>query len=120
MEEEDTETVVISLEAVAGNPLPIGPNRELRINILDDDMVTSIAEDPFSDIKIYPIPSQDYLHVEASAVADFELVDLSGNRLSQKISGREATWDVSGLPKGIYLVRIVKEDKALTRKVLIN
>lgn len=120
LEEEDTETVVISLEAVAGNPLPIGPNRELRINILDDDMVTSIAEDPFSDIKIYPIPSQDYLHVEASAVADFELVDLSGNRLSQKISGREATWDVSGLPKGIYLVRIVKEDKALTRKVLIN
>jgi len=53
-------------------------------------------------IVLYPNPGKD--EVWFSQVADFELFDTNGRLLT---SGRaEGAVDVSGLPKGMYLVRI--------------
>lgn len=66
------------------------------------------------DIKVYPNPVQDYLDIKINdyhEAAEIDIVDYSGRTvLAKQISSiGEYKLDVSGLSKGFYAIRIMKD-----------
>jgi uncharacterized Ntn-hydrolase superfamily protein len=75
-----------------------------------------------SGFLIYPNPVTDVLIVEnmTSEVVGIEIIDLVGRTLIHYPFSRKLEVDVSGLPKGIYLVRISGKSNHFTTKIVRN
>jgi len=74
-------------------------------------------------VSISPNPVHDLLMVNLTTNGDYRLTvtDLSGKSiLEKKFSRQTETLDVSGLPKGIYIIRICSEEKMLSAKFVRN
>jgi len=78
----------------------------------------------------YPCPATDrvtlsYYLPEGTRNVELSLYDLSGRRIATLLDGpgavgrNELAWDASTLPPGVYLVRLVADTGALTRRVVI-
>jgi hypothetical protein len=63
-----------------------------------------------NSISVYPIPSADILYVDMKDVTGYaalEVMDMTGREiLSQPVKSKIEQIDISGLDKGIYLLRI--------------
>jgi len=72
-------------------------------------VVTAIGDWPAEmDIKVYPNPVIDILHVEVAANTNFQLIDLEGHVLmNQSIEAGEETLNVNGLSAGTYFIRFL-------------
>ncbi len=78
------------------------------------------------DIKVYPIPAVDYIHIDFSSLAEnisIELVDLSG-RLIEKIRNliyeKEVVLNVTNVPPGIYILKISYADNTVYKKIVLD
>jgi hypothetical protein len=74
-------------------------------------------------IRTYPNPCQDYLHLESNALpagSRLQIVDFLGRTLhAQVLEGTpQTTLNVSGLPQGLYLLRILHQEEVLYRTTL--
>ncbi len=71
---------------------------------------TTIAGNYFlPELKLYPNPATDVLHIESSQAMDLELriIDLVGRvQLSQQLRNRHETINISGLAPGVYTVTV--------------
>lgn len=92
---------------------------------LNTGLTTGISN-PFSPLNpaIYPNPSGDYLVVETSVQANYNLTlsNLNGQEmLRQLLNNSSSRIDVSKLPSGVYFLKLVNPDGfAEVRKVVIN
>jgi hypothetical protein len=63
-----------------------------------------------SELRFYPNPAADFLHIENSTGESLsaEIYDLQGRRLLSFVflSGDRPQVDISGLEKGLYAIRI--------------
>lgn len=68
---------------------------------------------------VYPNPTSSVLSVKGfDRLQDVKLIDLMG-----KVVDLDATkdiWDVGGMARGVYVFRVVVEDKVYQKKVVIN
>ncbi|MEJ1238223.1 T9SS type A sorting domain-containing protein [Chryseolinea sp. T2] len=76
-------------------------------------------------IRIYPNPAPDKVYVEVRSKSDaaVELISTTGVQLrSAQLSGNDdlktATFDITSLPDGMYLVRVNAGTKTFTKKIL--
>lgn len=76
-------------------------------------------------VRIYPNPAPDKVHVEVRGKADaaVQLISTTGLQLrSTQLSGNDdlktATFDITSLPDGMYLVRVNVGAKTYTKKIL--
>jgi len=63
-----------------------------------------------SNVKVYPIPTASMVNVEStSTIKNIQVLDLSGKllRTSEFVGSREGKTDLSGLPNGMYLLRVI-------------
>jgi hypothetical protein len=87
-------------------------------NVADGALTNSV--DVLSDLplKIHPNPANNYVvleHIKGDATV--ELYDVLGKKvLSQKTTGSTATVDVSDLPKGIYVFKVLVDNGLQTGK----
>jgi hypothetical protein len=73
-----------------------------------------------SDISVFPNPVRENLDVKSLSGSSVSLINLSGSIIDSRIVGNESVrFDVSSLPQGIYLVRVVNNGNAVTRKVIV-
>ena len=79
------------------------------------DIQSGIKEVERTYIKIYPNPTRDILHF--SLAVTFELIDQQGKVLLKSDKAVESV-NVSGLPSGIYLVRIATDTGYRVMKVI--
>ena len=90
-----------------------------------------IGQEELSDgptIEIYPNPADEKLNIHLSGVSEsieLALLNIHGQLVCQeKINDRSVTiireLDVSGLPAGVYSVRIVSNSQIKTRKIIIE
>lgn len=78
----------------------------------------TLSNNSFEKIKvsIYPNPIQNELHIETGEVVNsVEIFDLLGKQILKSIN---KNIDVSGLEKGIYLVKINTDNGILTQKII--
>lgn len=67
------------------------------------------------DISIYPNPATTVLNLYSTGISDFELsiLDITGKVIeSDKMSDQRFTIDVSDLPSGVYMLRLVSDTGA--------
>lgn len=86
-------------------------------------VVTTIDEDESDNpnISIYPNPATDGFRLNGIADRTFViLLDSKGNIILSRLLNDSEYVDVSMLPKGVYLVRIVSERKNIYRKLIVN
>jgi hypothetical protein len=71
---------------------------------------TSVEEAPFTQVNLYPNPAQDRVTIDGLPSVDFvTLTDIQGRNIELRVfeQGHNSCWfDVSGLPSGIYLLRV--------------
>lgn len=79
------------------------------------ESVLGIAENNF-DVSVYPNPTQDFVTVNISNAAHFEVYSALGQRLlSGELTQNEKQIDFSNLSKGIYYVRVGNETLKIVR-----
>ena len=117
-----TDWLLILDDASLGYGAPGTANPLLKsMAVTDAPAVTAL--DPSKDKKeqdfIYPNPARDQFHImhEVSAEASVNIYDLQGKMiLSQQVN--DNTVDVSGLAHGIYIVKLVDNDKILISRLV--
>ncbi len=83
-------------------------------------MVTSVANN--KAISIYPNPASDIVNIKIAAAdmpAEYIITSMQGSVLMKgKFQGSNSTIDISALPKGIYVIKVLGHDRnTLTRKI---
>jgi len=81
---------------------------------------TGIADDPAKNVRVYPVPAKDMLHVEPGdmEVSLVELVNVLGQTVrSQQADSQRIVFDLNDLSEGLYIVRF---DGKPVRKITIN
>lgn len=95
----------------------------LRMNMQDPSI--SVAEIGNNKFQVYPNPASSQLTVqilEGNSSFGVELYDMLGNLVaeSKSVAASKTTIDVSGLAKGMYVVKTTVEGNSTTTKVSIN
>ena len=90
------------------------------VEIDDVDATTAVLDVKASSWSMYPNPATDVLALRnVTAGATWSVVTLDGRILNHGLGGALTTIDVSGLSRGIYLVRVESADHPVTQKPLV-
>jgi endonuclease I/chitodextrinase len=76
-----------------------------------------------NDFKIYPNPSNGNFNIifdNANQVHSVEIFSLLGQKVFEKNNSQNASISVTNLQKGTYLIKITKDSKSRTEKIIIN
>jgi hypothetical protein len=87
-----------------------------------NDLTLSIRNNSIEGLKIYPNPVRDgilYISTPANAEKSIAVYDVLGKQVLTTTTSNEAV-NVSGLMKGIYMVRITENSKTATLKLVIR
>lgn len=85
----------------------------------------STVEKKLPELKVYPNPASDVLHVELSRTngkaSEFELFDMVGHKVFSKTTFSNSNFDVDlkNLAKGVYFYTLKQEGNALITKKLV-
>ena len=78
-----------------------------------------IEDDNAAEVKVYPNPANDKVHVEGEGIESVALFDLLGNCLRNMDFNTSNTLNVSGLSKGIYVLMLTTQDGRIGYQKLI-
>ena len=70
-----------------------------------------------SKVKIFPNPTTDKMTVECVGMTQIEIYSAEG-KLVQRIEVENDVYQIDGLESGVYMLRIMKAEEVLTRKVI--
>ena len=70
---------------------------------------------------IYPNPASSYVNIEVKGLSHIQIIDLTGKTVLDKYTENDKIkFDVSGLTKGNYFIRIFRNKSVETRKLLLK
>lgn len=70
-------------------------------------------------LKIYPNPAKNNLTIESLQKAVVEILNIQGQKiLHQELQPRKIDIDISGLEKGVYILRLLSNDKTVVTKFI--
>lgn len=82
---------------------------------------SSVEEFNNFGISIYPNPAKNYLKVNSRfPIKSLSIIDIIGRRLYIKTDITNEELNISGLKAGIYFVKILVNDKLLTKKLIVE
>jgi subtilisin-like proprotein convertase family protein len=101
---------------------------KVRLAWLDANMPGYCPNVGFSEItqapilQIFPNPTQDYLYIESDAnLKTIEVYDIEGQLiLSAGAGGSRKALDLSGLTKGLYMVRVISSDESIAVRKIVK
>jgi len=72
-------------------------------------------------VNIYPNPAANFVDVSAKAGSQIDLINVSGSIITSKIANDATTrFSLSGLPRGVYFVKVTNNKANITRKLLAH
>ena len=85
---------------------------------------TSISEQAFSSIKVYPNPSNGFFELEVSnrnQAGMFNISDVSGKIVySSEIISDKTAIDLSKIAKGVYFINVTFDNQTVNQKLIIH
>lgn len=73
------------------------------------------------EIQIFPNPAKDFFQIANAENANIAIYNLMGEMVSEShISSKLGRVNTSALPAGNYIIRIVKQEQSITRKLILN
>lgn len=92
-----------------------------EVGFTTDAVNVSIAKPDEIALVVYPNPARTYAKVLAKAGSQISLLNLNGCTISSQIANdNETSVSLSGLPQGVYLVRVTHNNKSVNRKLLVQ
>jgi hypothetical protein len=92
----------------------VGFNYDANVSVPD------VSQDQQINFMVYPNPATSVVHVQTQTDAMVSLIDIRGNLISQKqASSGTMMFDLAGLAKGIYLIRVVSNETSGTQKFIV-
>lgn len=89
--------------------------------IYTEDDTQSCGEINDVAFKAYPNPANDVLTIEADAMQEIEIFDNVGRKILSKITdSQQEKIDLSGFPKGIYVIKVVTKSGVGEKKVVLD
>jgi hypothetical protein len=88
-----------------------------------DNCTMSIATSNVEKLKVYPNPVSDVLYftdATGTEVSSVKLYDISGRQVKEYNGIVNNSVNVSGLAKGIYIVKIFSGNAAVSRKIIVE
>lgn len=87
-----------------------------------DTIVTALPEpEPLRPLQAYPNPTSGVIRWESSKVTRLDVLSLSGQIVRQVEPSRgQQLLDLSDLPDGLYLVRLVEGDRQVVQRLIIH
>ncbi|MBU2649396.1 MAG: T9SS type A sorting domain-containing protein [Bacteroidetes bacterium] len=82
-------------------------------------IATSIGETPRPFVHIYPNPVRDIVHISGISNAQVNVFSTDGKLMISKENFNDNILDLSGLPKGIYILNVVTNDNYVIRKKVV-
>lgn len=123
---------VVTAEVIAGNQIRItevGTGTSTITLTADDGNGGSVSES-FSftvteaplgltnvEVKIYPNPSSDFIHVESNESVSATLIDLNGKRLLTK-SGSQLEMNIQSLKSGVYILQLTNGSSSVQHRII--
>ena len=92
-------------------------------NTLNVGETLSVVKNNIEGFNMYPNPvSNGQLTVTSNSWADkqVDIYAISGQHVYSKLARNKETLDIYNLNKGVYVVRILEDDKIATRKLIVN
>ncbi|HOY30538.1 MAG TPA: T9SS type A sorting domain-containing protein [Bacteroidales bacterium] len=88
---------------------------------LNMSAVSGMDELSGKNISLYPNPASEYVIAHTSGNGQMEIFDITGKCVLQdNITQTSQTYDVRGLEKGIYFVRITTKENSFSEKLIID
>ncbi|MFT3793584.1 T9SS type A sorting domain-containing protein [Flavobacterium sp.] len=115
---ESVEFAQFSNQAIAFGS---GSNRYWKVFLNTGVLQTNHFDTNADGIAVYPNPSNGQFHVETETAAeamDLEVIDLAGRTILQQTAGN--TIDLSGFPKGMYLLNIRIGQESYSKKLMLQ
>jgi hypothetical protein len=70
-------------------------------------------------VNVFPNPSTNFITIESPQAAIMEILDILGQTIMQKtVPQGKADIDISGLAKGVYILRLCSNDKTEVTKIV--
>jgi len=83
----------------------------------DPNAVVGIQKNILNNIQVYPNPAKDLIHIKGN-FDSVELISISGQNMLIGINNE--SMNISGIPNGIYILKIEKENLLHTQKIIIQ
>jgi hypothetical protein len=89
--------------------------------MVDMSTIIGIPELQSQDVKMYPNPATEYFVLLSAGKGLAEIFDITGKLVSSTIiTNPTQTFDVTGLQKGIYLLKVSNDESSFTEKLIIQ
>jgi len=108
----------------SGSPLDDDLNGNDIPDFLDPDVALSIGEETFTDLEVYPNPTQDIVAITSSSFTQettVVLYNIVGKRIAMytpDVSGQAIRIDISTFATGMYFVRIKSGNTQVTKQLI--
>ncbi|TKG92989.1 T9SS type A sorting domain-containing protein [Puteibacter caeruleilacunae] len=108
------------------NPLPEGKYEkgeveDYTIRLLESDIPTGVSVDGLDPVKLYPNPSSGIVTMDNIADADIRIYNALGSLVwSCKSYNNSKVLNLELLPRGLYVVAVVKENSRVQLKLLLQ
>lgn len=115
---ESVEFAQFSNQAIAFGS---GSNRYWKVFLNTGTLQTNNFDANPDGIAVYPNPSNGQFHIETVATSEdvnLEVIDLAGRTILQQTEGK--TIDLSGFPKGMYLLNIGIGQETYSKKLMLK
>jgi len=121
---------------------PLKGNYELTVQNVEDTFGNVMELQSFSfsyvgieelllngQMKVYPNPASEQIHIMFDAIEDFEMeilvTDITGKQLisdsyAAGTGANKVSYDFSGFSKGMYLLNIISEEGSLNYKLIVK
>ncbi len=121
----EEETAIVSISNPSEGLIIGGASVSIVIDDSADEVVTGIAEELLSSIKIYPVPASEIIQIESTqqTLNLIELISIAGHKvLTVKPLQNKVALDITDIETGIYLLRMTSSDSTtkVTKRIIIN
>jgi hypothetical protein len=105
----------------------LGAFRELCVADAEatlNDIGTGLNDRTNSDLKVFPVPASDVLHIttpDGNSIIQVKLIDGTGRRIEARstLNMGRSILDVSGLPAGTYVLELIDDREQVMRTQVI-
>ncbi len=87
----------------------------------DGDAISTKIDEFDNNISIYPNPTSDLINISGIYNAHIMLYDIDGKMIySEKIEKNKTSINLSNINNGIYILRIIENNKIINKQIIIN